>query len=144
MRNHAYAILYCPPEEHLYGAVWDDISFALPNEWNQEKPSNLFADTWSIPFNFFPACLQRRKVTLKALISEEVSRMYFHNNHPRKKIQCQPVPDYSSHGFAPSNWSPKFIWAPCPVMCTAVLIGWDLATPPHLGSYTRGAIGQLR
>ncbi len=31
--------------------------------------------------------------------------------------------------------SPKFIWAPC--ACTALLIGWDLATPPpHLGSYT--------
>jgi hypothetical protein len=32
-------------------------------------------------------------------------------------------------------------------MCTAVLIGWDPAThlpPPHLGSYTRGATGQLR
>ncbi len=26
--------------------------------------------------------------------------------------------------------SPKFIWAPCHVMCTAVLIDWDPATPP--------------
>jgi hypothetical protein len=26
--------------------------------------------------------------------------------------------------------SPKFIWAPCHVMCTAVLIGWGPATPP--------------
>jgi hypothetical protein len=42
--------------------------------------------------------------------------------------------------------SPKFIWAQCHVMWTAVLIGCVPATtpPPHLGSYTRGAIGQLR
>ncbi len=26
--------------------------------------------------------------------------------------------------------SPKFIWALCHVMCTAVLLGWDPATPP--------------
>ncbi len=26
--------------------------------------------------------------------------------------------------------SPKFIWVPCHVMCTAVLICWDPATPP--------------
>ncbi len=40
----------------------------------------------------------------------------------------------------------KFIWAPCHVMCTAVLIGWDLATPPppHSPRITRGAIGQQR
>ncbi len=38
-----------------------------------------------------------------------------------------------------SGRSPKFIWAPCHVMCTAVLIGWDPATPslpPHLDSWT--------
>ncbi len=44
--------------------------------------------------------------------------------------------------------SQKFIWAPCHVMCTDVLISWDPETPlpprPHLGQYTRGAIGQLR
>ncbi len=43
--------------------------------------------------------------------------------------------------------SPTFIWAPCHVMCTDVVIGWDPRNsplPPHLGSYTRGAIGQQR
>ncbi len=29
--------------------------------------------------------------------------------------------------------SPKFIWAPCHMMCTAVLIGWDPAIPPAFG-----------
>jgi hypothetical protein len=40
-----------------------------------------------------------------------------------------------------------FIWAPCHVMCTAVLTGWDPAIPPlppHLGSYYECAIGQQR
>ncbi len=39
--------------------------------------------------------------------------------------------------------SPKFIWTPCHVMCTAVLIGWDPATPslpPHWDSYTRALL----
>jgi len=39
--------------------------------------------------------------------------------------------------------SPKFIWAQCHVMCTAVLIGWDPATPPfppHCDSYTRALL----
>ncbi len=45
--------------------------------------------------------------------------------------------------------SPKFIWAPCHVMCTAVLIGRDPATPPPphppaLGLVYEGAIGQQR
>jgi hypothetical protein len=43
--------------------------------------------------------------------------------------------------------SPKFIWTPCHVMCTAVLIGWDPASPPsELGLLYEGegAIGQLR
>ncbi len=37
--------------------------------------------------------------------------------------------------------SPKFIWAPCHVMCTAVLTGWDPATPslpPAFGLVLRG------
>ncbi len=42
-----------------------------------------------------------------------------------------------------------FIWAPCNVMCPAILIGWDPAIPslpPHLDSYYdyEGAIGQQR
>ncbi len=41
--------------------------------------------------------------------------------------------------------SPKFIWAPCHVMCLAVLIGWDPVNPPSPSPshilYTRGAIG---
>jgi hypothetical protein len=42
--------------------------------------------------------------------------------------------------FKYGSRSPKFIWAPCHVMCTAVLIGWGPATlPPHLGSY-KGAM----
>jgi hypothetical protein len=40
--------------------------------------------------------------------------------------------------------SPKFIWAPCHVMRTAVLIGRDLPRnpppPPHLDSYTRALL----
>ncbi len=49
------------------------------------------------------------------------------------------------------NWGHRlyteFIWAPCHVMCTSVLIFWDSATspiPPHFDSYTRCAIGQQR
>ncbi len=40
-----------------------------------------------------------------------------------------------------------FIWAPCYVMCPAILIGWDPAIPslpPHLDSYYEGAISQQR
>ncbi len=33
-------------------------------------------------------------------------------------------------GTGKGGRSPKFIWAPCHVMCTAVPIGWDPATPP--------------
>jgi hypothetical protein len=47
-----------------------------------------------------------------------------------------PPPHNPFHPFL-SAWdiygvrSPKFIWAPCHVMCTAVLIGWEEpATPP--------------
>jgi hypothetical protein len=37
--------------------------------------------------------------------------------------------------------SPKFFWAPCHVMCTAVLIGWDPATSPSpcIWAHIRGA-----
>ncbi len=41
--------------------------------------------------------------------------------------------------------SPTFIWASCHVMCTAVLIGWDPATPllpAHFDLFYEGAIGQ--
>ncbi len=42
--------------------------------------------------------------------------------------------------------SPKFIWAQCHVMCTAVLIGWDPATPysPAFGLVYESTIGQQR
>jgi hypothetical protein len=71
------------------------------------KPSSLFAlaDTLSIPFNFFPACLQRWKVTLKALISEEVPLICISiaTTQEIKNTVSAPVPDYSSHGFAPGT-----------------------------------------
>ncbi len=40
----------------------------------------------------------------------------------------------------------KFIWAPCAVLCTAVLIGWYLATPPPpaFGLIFDGSISQPR
>ncbi len=34
------------------------------------------------------------------------------------------------------GWSPKLIWTLCHVMCTAVLIGWDPATPPSPRNWT--------
>jgi hypothetical protein len=47
------------------------------------------------------------------------------------------------------RWSPKFIWAPCHVMCKAILTGSVPATilpppPPYLDSYYEGAIIQQR
>ncbi len=41
------------------------------------------------------------------------------------------VCDYSYHRLNMEDRSPKFIWDPCHVMCTAVLIVRDPATPPH-------------
>ncbi len=41
---------------------------------------------------------------------------------------------------------PKYVWAPCHVMCTVILIGWDPTTahPPAIGLVYEGAIGQPR
>ncbi len=50
---------------------------------------------------------------------------------------------YVKYGFG----SPKFIWAPCHVMCAAVIIGWDptiLPIPPHLDSMRTVLISQDR
>ncbi len=46
--------------------------------------------------------------------------------------------EHANHKFKYGGRSPRFIWAPCHVMCTltAVLNGWDPAIPPHLDSYT--------
>jgi hypothetical protein len=59
------------------------------------------------------------------------------------RIFCRPLQKVKKEGI-----SPKFIWAPCHVMCTAVLTGRDPATPPPppptFGLVYEGAIGQQR
>ncbi len=67
-------------------------------------------------------------------------------------VQC-PAEIRTGIFFAMRQWgaplvkyggrTPKFIWAPCHVMCVAILIGWDPATPPispHLDSYARALL----
>ncbi len=50
----------------------------------------------------------------------------------------------SKHMLNMEVYLQRFIWAPSHVMCTAVLIGWDPATPhpPQMGLAYEGAIGQ--
>jgi hypothetical protein len=50
-----------------------------------------------------------------------------------------------SHKVKYGGRSPKFVWAPCHVTCTAVLIGWDpVRPPPAWGLVYESAIGQQR
>ncbi len=54
---------------------------------------------------------------------------------PCRWFQCSFI--YSNHRLNMEvHRSQKFIWAPCHVMFTAVLIGWDPATPPSPRTWT--------
>ncbi len=82
--------------------------------------------------------ITKRKVTLPSVLltPTEIFRPYIRVNY-----------GHNVNTYRRSR-SPKFIWAPCHVMCTAVFIGWDPATPPPPPASglicTRGAIGQKR
>ncbi len=102
MRNYAYAILYGLPEEHLYGAVWDDISFALPNEWNRTKPANTTINPFiqNLPSHRLYVYRGGKLLWRRWLVRMFLSYVqYFHSNYPKNTVSACS----SSHGFAPSN-----------------------------------------